>query len=387
MITLSRVFHKNREAFKSGKRYIVNRGGTSSTKTFSILQLLTDIARKTELKIDVVGQTVPHLKDGVLTDMPHVCNDFGIVFENYYNKSDKVFKPKGSMNFISIDKIGKALGGRRDILYINEANHIPWAIVEQLMIRTRLAIFIDFNPTSKFWLTEQVLPVYGDDCVEILSTYKDNTRLEPAIIKAIEAKKGDNNFWRVFGLGEYGRAEGLIFTNYETGCKFNKNIFDQYRHGVDWGFSVDPFAYNRIALDKKNMIIYVCDEIHGRNMQNTTTAPMVIDKAGNAPVYCDSSEPKSVSEYCSLGVNAYGAKKGPGSIETGVKYIQRYKVMIHETCPHTADEFNNYSWKMDRRTGEPLNVPDDNFNHHIDEIRYSLENDMDGGSISGILML
>jgi phage terminase large subunit len=378
MIILSNVFHKNRDAFKAGVRYIVNRGGTSSTKTFSILQLLTDIARKTDMKIDVLGQTVPHLKDGVLTDMPHVCKGFGIVFENYYNKSEKVFKPKGTMNFISIDKIGKALGGRRDILYINEANHIPWAIVEQLMIRTRIAIFIDFNPTSKFWLTEQVEPLYADDMVEIRSTYLDNTELEPAIVKAIEAKKGDNNFWRVFGLGEYGRAEGLIFTDYETNCMFDKESFDQYRHGVDWGFSVDPFSYNRIAIDKKNMIIYICDEIHGRNLQNTVTAPMVIAYAGYEPVYCDSSEPKSVAEYDSLGVNAYSAKKGPGSIETGVKYIQRYKVKVHSDCPHTADEFNNYSWKMDRKTGEPLNVPEDNFNHHIDGIRYALEGDMSG---------
>lgn len=385
MIYLSRIFHENQKAFLDGKRYIINQGGTSGTKTFSILQVLTDIARKTNYKIDVLGQSVPQLKDGVLADMVHVCNGFGVVFENHYNKTDKIFNiGQGHINFMSVDKIGKAHGGRRDILFVNEAPHIPWAIVEQMMIRTRIAIFIDYNPTSEFWAQKQLMPTYPDDCVMIRSTYLDNLRLEPAIIKAIEARKGNNNFWRVYGLGEPGRAEGLIYTNFETGAEFDKDQFSEYRHGVDWGFSVDPFAYTRIALDNKNMVIYVCDEIHGKNLQNTETAPLVQAIAKGQPVVADSSEPKSVAEFRSLGVNAYGAKKGQGSVETGIKFMQRFKIVVHRDCPHTADELCNYSWKMNNRTGEPMNVPEDAFNHHIDAIRYSTENDQGGVQSWGI---
>ena len=380
---LSRIFHENQQAFKTNTRVIVNRGGARSTKTWSILQLLIDIARKKDYKIDVIGQTVPHLKQGVLTDIPNVCKDFGIIFDNTFNKSDKEFKLKGSINFLSIDKLGKALGGGRDILFLNEANYIPWQIVEQLIIRTRRTIFIDFNPTRKFWLSEQLENI-EEDIIEIHSTYKDNKMLAAPIIKSIEARKNDYNFWRIYGLGEYGIAEGLIFNNVEVDCEFDKEAFEHYRHGADWGFSADPFAYNRIAIDKQRMIIYVCDEIHGLGLQNTDTAPMVQSYAKGQTVYCDSAEPKSVQEYRNLGINAIGVKKGQGSVETGIKYMQRYEIKVHSTCPKTADEFLNYSWKRNKMTGEFLNVPEDSFNHHIDAIRYSLNDDLDGFNGIGI---
>lgn len=386
MITLSNVFHRNQQALKSKLRYIVNRGGTSSTKTWSILQLLTDISRKKDWKIDIVGQSVPHLKGGVINDMPNVVKDFGIVFDDCYNSTDKVFKQKGTINFLSVDKLGKALGGRRDVLFLNEANHIPWNIVEQLMIRTRVAIFIDYNPTSEFWVHTHLMRTEKDKLIEIVSTYKDNPRLEQSIIDAIEAKRGDNNFWRVYGLGEMGRAEGLVFNNYKTNQQFDKEQFDNYRHGVDWGFSIDPFAYNRLAIDLKKRKIWICDEIDCKNTPNSKSAEMVKRIAFNDVVWCDSAEPKSVEEFCSYGVNAKGAKKGQGSIESGIRFLQEFEIIIHSDCVRTAEEFNNYAWKMDKRTGEPLNVPEDSFNHHIDAIRYSIFNDISGEAVSGFLV-
>lgn len=386
MITLTRVFHETQQAIKQGYRIIVNRGGARSSKTWSELQLFVDIARKKPVKIDIVGQTVPHLKQGVLTDMPKVCEDFGIVFDEHYNKSDKEFKLIGSINFLSIDKLGKALGGGRDYLFLNEANYQHWDIVEQLMIRTRKAIILDFNPTSEFWLTKKLKQI-ETNLIEIHSTYKDNPRLSPEIIKSIEARMGDNNFWRVFGLGEYGMSEGLVYKDFETDCDFNKEQFEQYRHGVDWGFSVDPFAYNRIAIDKRNMIIYVCDEINGRELQNTDTAPEVIKIARDSTVYCDSAEPKSIQEYKNLGVNAYPVKKGQGSVEVGIKFLQRYKIKVHRDCPHTAEELMNYGWKKNRATGETLTEPIDAFNHHLDAIRYSINDDIEGdGSIDFLFL-
>lgn len=380
MITLSNVFHKNQQALKDGFRYIINRGGTSSTKTWSILQLLTDIARKKKYKIDVIGQSVPHLKSGVINDMPAVCQEFGIVFDDKFNKSDKELQLEGSINFLSVDKLGKALGGRRDILFLNEANHIPWAIAEQLIIRTRIAVFIDFNPTNYFWVHHHIMQNEKQKCIEIVSTYKDNPCLEQSIIEALEARQGDNNFWRVYGRGEMGRAEGLIFTGFETQAEFDKEQFSKYRHGVDWGFSIDPFAYVRIALTHDT--IYVCDEVYGRNLQNTATAEMIKQYCKEEPVYCDSAEPKSIEEYRTLGIFSYPCKKGQGSVETGIKFMQRYKIVIHRDCPNIANEFMNYAWKINKATGEPLNMPEDNFNHGIDACRYSLNDDI--GGVGGV---
>lgn len=375
MLQCTKVFDYNYEAYKQNYRYIVNQGGTSSSKTFSTLQLLVAICLKYEKQIDIVGLSVPHLKSGVLNDMPAVCEQFGINFDSNYSASDRVLKiGKGKMNFLAFDKLGKAHGGRRDLLYMNEANHLNYNIVEQLMVRTRENIFIDYNPTNEFWVHTKLMRDEPEKTKLIKSTYKDNQYLEQTIIDMIESKKGNNNFWRVYGLGELGIAEGLVFDNFEVE-EFDKNRFSRYYNGLDWGFSNDPFACVRVAVE--NDILYVCDEIYQKKLLNKDSAPLVKNLIGNEYIYCDSAEPKSIAEFRSLGVNALECKKGAGSVESGIKYMQSFKkIVIHPTCPNTASEFRNYEWKTDKN-GDYLPMPVDAFNHAIDAIRYAL-NDLIG---------
>lgn len=375
MLQCTKVFDYNYDAYKQNYRYIVNQGGTSSSKTFSTLQLLVAICLKYEKQIDIVGLSVPHLKSGVLNDMPFVCEQFGINFDSNYSASDRVLKiGKGKMNFLAFDKLGKAHGGRRDLLYMNEANHLNYNIVEQLMVRTRENIFIDYNPTNEFWVHTKLMREEPEKTKLIKSTYKDNQYLEQTIIDMIESKKGNNNFWRVYGLGELGIAEGLVFDNFEVE-EFDKNRFSRYYNGLDWGFSNDPFACIRVAVE--NDILYVCDEIYQKKLLNKDSAPLVKNLIGNEYIYCDSAEPKSIAEFRSLGVNALECKKGAGSVESGIKYMQSFKkIVIHPTCPNTASEFRNYEWKTDKN-GDYLPMPIDAFNHAIDAIRYAL-NDLIG---------
>lgn len=371
MLKYSKVWHRNVEAYKEGYRYIINKGGSSSTKTFSILQLLTEINRKHPLQIDIVGQTGLHLRTGVLTDMPFVCEQFGVSFDDFYQKSSKIFKMgKGTTNFLSFDKLGKAHGGRRDILYLNEANHIPYPIVEQLIMRTRKTIFIDYNPTNSFWV-EKLLKEEPEKCKVIHSTYKDNPWLEQSIINMIESRKGNNNFWRVYGLGEDGISEGLVFDNFKVE-DFDKERFSRYYHGIDWGFSNDPFAYVRCAVEQDTL--YICDEIYQKNLLPRESALLVKEILGRDFVTCDSAEPQSVAEYRKIyKINAFSAKKGKGSIESGVKQLQEFKrIIIHPSCVNTKNEFQNYQWLTDN-IGEQMRKPIDAFNHIIDAIRYALE--------------
>lgn len=382
MLKCSNVFDRNYKAFKDGLRYIINQGGTSSTKTFSTLQLLVAICLKYKKQIDIVGLSVPHLKTGVLNDMPFVCEQFGINFSEHYKEGDKVFTcGKGKINFLAFDKLGKAHGGRRDILYINEANHLNYNIVEQLMVRTRDCIFIDYNPTNEFWVHTKLLVEEPEKCELIRSTYKDNPFLEQTIIDMIESKKGNNNFWRVYGLGELGVAEGLVYDNFEV-LDFDKDRFAKYYNGIDWGFSNDPFAFVRVAVEQD--CLYICDEIYQRKLLNKDSAPLVKDIIGSEYVYCDSAEPKSIAEYQNLGVNALACQKGAGSIESGVKHIQSYKkVYIHPSCPNVLTEFRSYEWKQDRN-GEYMPVPVDAFNHALDAIRYALNDVIGQNTISAI---
>jgi phage terminase large subunit len=378
VLYLTNVFRKNAEAYRSACwRYIINQGGTSASKTFSTLQLLVEIARKHKKQIDIVGLSVPHLKSGVLNDMPFVMAGFGLDFFAMYNSTDRkiVFPDGGVINFLAFDKLGKAHGGRRDILYINEANHVHYAIAEQLMIRTREVIFIDYNPTNEFWVHTELMTKEKEKCKLIISTYKDNERLEQAIVDTLEAKRGDgtNNFWRVYGLGQLGIAEGLVFDNFEE-ADFDIYRFGKYLNGVDWGFSNDPFAFVRCAIEQDTL--YICQEIYQRGLLNKDSADLVKPIARNESVYCDSAEPKSIAEYISLGVKGVSVKKGPGSIESGIKKIQGFRnVVIHPSCTNTLAEFKNYQWKKDKN-GQQLAEAVSGFDHAIDAIRYALSTEM-----------
>lgn len=377
MFQRSNVFTRNKNGWIDDKiKYIINQGGTSATKTYSILQLLTIICIKYPYKIDIVGLSVPHLKSGVLNDMHSICQQMGFNFDEYYKEGDKVFRyGKGSINFLAFDKLGKAHGGRRDILFLNEANHLNYNIAEQLMIRTRKKVFIDYNPTNAFWVHKNILVNEPEKSLFIKSTYKDNPFLEQSIIDSIESRRGDgnNNFWRVYGLGELGIAEGLVFNNFEQ-KDFDINSFENYRNGVDWGFSQDPFAYVRCAIEGKNL--YVCKEIYQKGLLNKDSAPIVKQIVRNEIVRCDSAEPKSVAEFRQLGLNAISVRKGAGSVESGVKYLQAFEhIYIHPSCPNTYDEFCNYQWRLDKN-GEEMPEPVDAYNHAIDALRYALEDDM-----------
>lgn len=388
MLRLTKVFDNNFLAYKNEKiRYVINQGGTSSSKTFSILQLLVLVCIKLPVRIDVVGLSVPHLKSGVLNDMPAVCEQLGINFYENFKESDKVFSyGKGQIHFLAFDKLGKAHGGRRDILFMNEANHLNYNIVEQLMIRTKGKIFIDYNPTSVFWVHKKLLVDEPEKAILIKSTYKDNQFLQQAIIDSIESRRGDgnNNFWRVYGLGELGIAEGLIFNNFEQ-ADFDIERFSEYRNGIDWGFSNDPFAFVRVAIE--NDCLYVCKEIYQTNLLNKDSAPMVKEIVKNEIVTCDSAEPKSVADFRTYGINAMSARKGAGSIESGIKFLQSFKkIYIHKNCPNIYDEFCNYQWKVDKN-GEALPQPVDAFNHGIDGIRYALESDMAHNKVTAIKSL
>lgn len=388
MFQISNVFSRNRLGWLDDNiKYVINQGGTSATKTYSILQLLMIISIKYPVKIDIVGLSVPHLKSGVLNDMVSICRNAGFNFSDYYKEGDKVFKKGlGSINFLAFDKLGKAHGGRRDILYLNEANHLNYNIAEQLMIRTRKKIFIDYNPTNAFWVHNKIMKDEPDKVCFIKSTYKDNPFLEQSIIDSIESRKGDgnNNFWRVYGLGELGIAEGLVFNNFEQ-LDFNTERFAQYRNGIDWGFSCDPFAFVRCAIE--NDCLYICREIYQQNLLNKDSAPLVKEIVNSEIVTCDSAEPKSIADFRTYNINCMPAKKGAGSIESGIKFLQSFKkIYIHPNCPNTYDEFCNYQWKLDKN-GDEMPQPVDEFNHAIDSLRYALESDMAHNKAKAIISL
>jgi len=238
------VFEKNITAFNRKVRRIVNQGGTSSSKSYSILQLLLLIAlkRTRPTTIHICSETLPHLKLGVIRDFETILKNDGLFNEKNINKTDlKYFFGQNYIQFFSADAPGKVTGPRRDILYLNECSAIPYNIVSEMEMRTAECIFYDFNPVADFWISEKVLNLPSNEFELIKSNYKDNHLLPNSIISDIELKASrDPNFKKVHVDCEFGSYEGLIFEAFNLVDEIPAT--DRCYRGLDFGFTNDPTA-------------------------------------------------------------------------------------------------------------------------------------------------
>ncbi len=366
------VYHQNVQTAKE-KRIIVNQGGTSSSKTWTILQLLyfiADVSNK-GLIISVVAESLPHLKRGAMRDFFNMLNMYGIYNRRAHNKSDNTYRVGSSLiEFFSADDDSKVRGGRRDILFINECNNVPYPVYDQLEVRTKRKIFLDFNPVSEFWAHTKVL---GDDDVGFIqSTYLDNEFLDQRIVKSIEKRKTkDPNWWKVFGLGEIGSLEGLIYNNVKIIKEFPKDI--AFWYGMDFGFTNDPTTLIKIGVKEDDMFIEQL--IYQTRLLNNT----IIDKmkamevSMQDEIFADSAEPKSIQEIYNSGFNIHPTEKGKDSVINGINVVKRYNLHVVDTGIETIKEFRNYQWMQDKE-GRYINKPNGINDHSMDAIRYGAFN-------------
>lgn len=386
MLILTKTFHKNADAYCTQKyRYIINQGGSSSSKTFSILQLLTQIATTHRLTIDIVGESVPHLKRGVLRDLPTVFEQFGLNLDLMLNRSDNfiTFSNGTKINLIALDNAGKARGSRRDILFINEANLIPYATVEQLLIRTRQTIFIDYNPTQAFWVHNDIIPKNPERSILIKSTYKDNQCLTQTEIDELESRRGDgnNNFWRVYGLGELGIAEGLVFENVTPRTITDAELaqFDEIYQGIDWGY-IHPFVYAKCCYDDELKKLYVFDEVYQSRLSLQESMDLVREKQVYGDIIADSANPQSIGEFWDNGFSIFPANKGAGSRDFGYRWLQSLNEIVIDPvrCPNILQEFLTMEYLKDK-DGNYINDYPKIHDDGVDALRYALERAMPYG--------
>lgn len=386
MLHLTNTFYKNADAYCSKKyRHIINQGGSSSSKTFSILQLLTHIACNRKVIIDICGESMPHLKRGVLRDLPAVFDQFDLNFETMLNRTDHylTFETGAKINFIALDNPGKARGARRDILFINEANLIPYATVEQLIIRTHETVFIDYNPTQAFWVHNEIIPKNPDKALLIKSTYKDNQFLPQTEIDELESRRGDgnNNFWRVYGLGELGIAEGLVFENVTPRTITDEELsrFDEVYQGIDWGY-IHPFVFAKCCYDDENQKLYVFDEVYQSRMSLQASMDAVREKQVYGDIIADSANPQSIGEFWDNGFNIFPANKTPGSRDFGYRWLQSLNEIVIDParCPNILHEFLTMEYLKDK-DGNYINDYPKICDDGIDALRYALERAMPYG--------
>ena len=352
------------------KRIKIVQGGTSAGKTFGILPILIDRATKNKLEISVVSESIPHLRRGALKDFIKIMQETNRWIDPNYNKSllKYTFSNGSYIEFFSVDQPDKLRGARRDVLYINEANNVDFESYQQLAIRTSKEVWVDYNPTHEFWAHTELMK--DDDSEFIILTYKDNEALSDSIVTEIEkarekAKTSSywDNWWNVYGLGNIGSLEGVVFSNW----KQIDTIPEDARLlgvGLDFGYTNDPTAIVEVYIwNNKRILNEVCYRTQMVNSDIARALP------NDAIVYADSAEPKSIEEIRRTGVNIKGVTKGKDSINFGIQIMQDQNYLVTSHSTNIIKELRYYSWDKDKN-GKVLNKPIDNFNHAIDAIRY-----------------
>jgi phage terminase large subunit len=366
------------------KRIKIIQGGTSAGKTFGIIPVLISKAAKTpNLEISIVAESIPHLRRGALKDFINIMKWTSRFFEGRFNKSllRYDFGNGSYIEFFSADDSSKLRGARRDILYINECNNVTFEAYNELSIRTKREIYLDFNPANEFWVHTELK--HEDDSDFLILTYKDNEALDDRIVKEIEKNRAKAttssywaNWWRVYGLGEIGMLEGVVFSNWKM-IDTIPNEAKLIGYGLDFGFTNDPTAI--IEIYNYNGQRIVNEIVYQTGLVNTEISKKL---QKNVIAYADSSEPKSIEEIRRTGQLIKGVTKGQDSVNFGIQIMQSQSYLVTAQSTNLIKELRAYCWDRDK-TGKQMNKPIDNFNHTIDALRYHEMESLGKGSNFG----
>lgn len=353
-------------------------GGTSASKTISILQNLIHECQtdRTPQLTSVTSESMPHLKKGAIRDFKNIMMEHNYWRDNRWNATDFIytFETGTPLEFFSLDMPHKVRGPRRKRLFINEANNIPYETFDQLEVRTENTIWLDWNPVSPFWWHEgengNQAVSNRSDAESLILTYLDNEGLPQSIINSIEMRKGNKNWWQVYGLGQLGEAEGRIYTGWQIVDSIPHEA-RLMRRGLDFGYSNDPTTIVSIYYYNGGYIID--EELYQKGMFNNQIADTIKNLTQPSTlVIADSAEPKSIDEIRGYAVNIVPAHKGKDSVNQGIQFVQQQSISVTKRSLNIIKEYRNYLWETDK-DGKILNVPQDVWNHALDALRYAFE--------------
>lgn len=328
-------------------------GGTSASKTISILLYLIARAQKDNVQTltSVVSESFPHLKRGAMRDFLNIMEQHGYYKEANWNRTDYTytFETGSRIEFFSADMPSKVRGPRRDRLFVNEGNNIPYEAWDQLLVRTKEFAFVDWNPTNEFWFYTEILD-RRDDVDFITLTYKDNEALDPNIVADIEAHKGNKQWWLVYGLGQLGEVEGRIFKDWA--------IIDEIPHeaslevaGMDFGFAADPTVLVDIYYYNGG---YILDEqIYRVGMLDTDAASVILNSPNpNKLIIGDSADKQKILVLQNLGVNIIGVEKrgtnGDRFTNAAIGFVQGQRMSITKRSPNLIKSYRTFMWQTDK---------------------------------------
>lgn len=351
----------------SKKRITVMQGGSRSGKTYNILiWFIVKLLQENGKTLTIVRQSLPSIKGSVLRDFIDILSRLGIYSEDNHNKTEQIYQLNGNtIEFVSADQPQKIRGRARTYLFCNEANELSYEAWMQLIMRTESKIIIDYNPSDlSSWIYDDVIP--RDDSDFYITTFRDNPFLPKELVDELERlKDADPNYWQIYGLGERGLSQDLIYTHYKTIEEMPEEGETVY--GLDFGFNV-PSALVKVTFNENKA--YVKEMLYETKL---TTADVIerlhalgIDRYDE--IYCDAAEPKTIEELARNGFNAKPANK---DVTEGIRTVKATPLFIQQDSVNLLKELKNYRWKTDRN-GNKLDAPV-KFNDHIaDALRYAI---------------
>ena len=366
---------------KLESRIRIVKGGTSASKTISILALLINYAIRNKGKeISVVSESIPHLRRGALKDFLSILKGLNRYNDSQFNKSTLkyTFSNGSYIEFFSTDQPDKLRGARRTDLYINECNNVPFDAYTQLAVRTSGTIWLDYNPSNLFWVDKELVGKQDTDYITL--TYKDNNALPESIVKEIEKAKEKAktstywaNWWKVYGLGETGSLEGVCIPDWKEIDRIPEDA-RLMAYGMDFGYSVDPTTL--IALYKWNDA-YIFDEVlYKKGMLNRDISRFLQQQDIKENIVADSAEPKSIAELQGYGHSVYGVSKGRDSIVYGINLINQNEIYVTARSKNLKRELQGYVWAKDKE-GNTLQKPTGEHPDCIDAARYVLTDQLE----------
>lgn len=376
------VFHEN---YNAKEKIIINQGGTSSSKTYSIMQVLFLRAiQEPASVITVTGESVPNLKKGAYRDSENIFNSSPELqkYISAWNKTDRIiqFRNGSLIEFVSNLDEQSARNGKRQYLFVNEAQGVAYNIFFQLAMRTIAKngkggqIFLDYNPSAPFFVHEQLIntvPETNDlhaTVKLIISDHRHNCFLSDEQHAAIENIR-DPDLWNVYARGVTGNLTGIIYPNWRM---IPDDLFPSEANffgGLDWGYTNDPTAGVKMCRVGERLFVHeVCytPGLAPEEIQQLFNNSGIADQ----PVYCDSADPHMIAQCRRIGMICLPAIKGKGSILAGILKLKACDVYYTASSVNIHEERKRYVWVNDKITGKPSNTPIDMWDHALSAARY-----------------
>ena len=366
------VFSRNHKALTDDTlRFVVNQGGTRSSKTYSLCQMVIVYCLTNRSKtVSIVRKSFPALRGSVMRDFFEIMKDLGLYKESSHNKTENIytFENGSQVEFFSLDDAQKVRGRKRHLLWANEANELDFEDFNQLNFRTVEKCFFDFNPSdTEHWLYD-VLD--KPEATLIHSTYRDNTFLPDSLVKEIEALiEVDQDYYNVYALGLPSKSTHTIYNHQKTYVE-DLPRYDETILGLDFGFT-HPTAL--VLCQFREDICYTKELIYETGLtsedlvQKMTKVFSEYGLKKSQKIVADYARPEMIEDLLRAGYNVINADK---SVKDGIDAVKTYKLFYHYESYNMAKEFRNYKWKSkgDRLEDEPIKLWDD----ALDALRYAV---------------